>query len=670
MVFYRCYGTVTDECFENYQGRAGEKELARDVYNHSEHFNNSSSNESFFFVCDITEDCLTAGAIIVEEKDFDCLSDYLKELKVTFKGKTRVEEVTISNIIDMLEDSTRNKYIGETDAVLERYGLNIGRLSHNFRESIIRSESMERVMACAEKALSRDTLIPELKRIYSDKNSQKYYGHPVHYIYQADDENSRRGVLGLVLQALYSQNRIKNRRYCFTDISSFDYPNERTLDKLYKLSLGGTVIIRFFERETEEDEDLFSSAVDAVEVICKVMKRYRNQVLTILSMPQECEKTKALFYDNLAGVSFVEIKEASAFGKDAVSYLEELAKSHGVEADTDLCGKIAADRGYLSGELNDLFNVWYDERLKNVFYPAYLDVKQINGKIAVEKPKGNAYSELMEMVGLSEAKKVINQMLDYYKAQRLFAQMGISNEKPTRHCIFTGHPGTAKTTVARLFAQIMKDNGLLASGQFIECGRADLVDRYVGGTAPRVKKKFADASGGCLFLDEIYSLVDDRNGSFGDEAINTIVQEMENHRDDVIVIFAGYPDKMEGFLNKNPGLRSRIAFHIPFEDYSSDELLQIARLQAKKKNLIITDDACVKMSNHFDTVRTDEDFGNGRYVRNVLEKALMVHASRIVSTDYSKLTAEDVKTITADDILFSDIQTGTRKPARRIGFCA
>ena len=118
----------------------------------------------------------------------------------------------------------------------------------------------------------------------------------------------------------------------------------------------------------------------------------------------------------------------------------------------------------------------------------------------------------------------------------------------------------------------MKENRLLSKGNLIEVGRGDLIGKYVGWTAPMIQKKFKQAEGGVLFIDEAYSLVDDRDGSYGDEAINTIVQEMENHRDNVVVIFAGYPDKMESFLQKNPGLRSRIAFHVPFDDYSTEEL--------------------------------------------------------------------------------------------------
>ncbi|MBO7632049.1 MAG: stage V sporulation protein K, partial [Lachnospiraceae bacterium] len=160
--------------------------------------------------------------------------------------------------------------------------------------------------------------------------------------------------------------------------------------------------------------------------------------------------------------------------------------------------------------------------------------------------------------------------------------------------------------------------------------------------------------------------VDDRDGLYGDEAINTIVQEMENHREDVIVIFAGYPDKMEGFLNKNPGLRSRIAFHVPFDDYETDELCDIARLIAKKKGLRLTDDACERITRVCASARAEKDFGNGRFVRNIIEKAKMAQAVRLLEKDYDLITEEDVATICAEDIEIPENATPTLKKV--VGF--
>ena len=243
----------------------------------------------------------------------------------------------------------------------------------------------------------------------------------------------------------------------------------------------------------------------------------------------------------------------------------------------------------------------------------------------------------------------------------------MKNDHPAMHMIFTGNPGTAKTTVARLFARIMKENNLLSKGNLIEVGRGDLVGKYVGWTAPTIQKKFKEAQGSVLFIDEAYSLVDDRDGSFGDEAINTIVQEMENHRNDVVVIFAGYPDKMESFLQKNPGLRSRIAYHVPFSDYDTESLCEIAKLIAKQKGLKFTKEAFEKLYGLFDAARTGSDFGNGRFVRNVIEKAKMAQATRLLTMDFDSVGSKDITTITSEDIELP--KASTKPKTKQIGFC-
>ncbi|MCF2651856.1 AAA family ATPase [Anaeromassilibacillus senegalensis] len=257
------------------------------------------------------------------------------------------------------------------------------------------------------------------------------------------------------------------------------------------------------------------------------------------------------------------------------------------------------------------------------------------------------------------------QALNYHKAQKLFADKGMKTDYSSMHMVFTGNPGTAKTTVARLLARIMRENGLLSKGQLVEVGRGDLVGRYVGWTAQTVQKKFKQAEGGVLFIDEAYSLVDDRDGSFGDEAINTIVQEMENHRDSTIVILAGYPDKMEEFLQKNPGLRSRIAYHVPFADYTVEELCKIAELIAKKKGLYFDNQAREKLTAVFETARRQADFGNGRYVRNVIEKAKMAQATRLITADYESVTQKDIITLCAEDIEMPKVSAPIRP---QIGF--
>ena len=170
-----------------------------------------------------------------------------------------------------------------------------------------------------------------------------------------------------------------------------------------------------------------------------------------------------------------------------------------------------------------------------------------------------------------------------------------------------------------------------------------------------------------LSLYEAYSLCDNYENGFGDEAINTLVQEMENHRDDVIVIFAGYSDKMKQFLARNPGMSSRIAFHVEFEDYSADELCNITKLMLSRKQMIITDVAMEKLKNIYESVRGDKDFGNGRFVRKILEEAEMNLAERIAQLDESKLTTKLITTIEERDIPELDVNKQHKK--KQMGFC-
>lgn len=281
---------------------------------------------------------------------------------------------------------------------------------------------------------------------------------------------------------------------------------------------------------------------------------------------------------------------------------------------------------------------------------------------------GTAMKELEAMVGLESAKAVIKKAVAGLKLRKLYRERGIKQPRPALHLTFTGSPGTAKTTVARLLAEILKDEKVLSSGQFIECGRADLVGDVVGSTAKIVKDKFRQAEGGVLFIDEAYSLVEDARNGFGDEAINTIVQEMENKREKLVVIFAGYDKPMEKFLERNPGMSSRIAFHVKFDDYTEDELLDIAKLMVSKNGMTITEKAMEKLGNICKKARTKEGYGNGRFIRKILEESQMNIAERLYGLTPDEITEEMLTVIEADDITESEEEeTETRK---LIGFCA
>lgn len=292
------------------------------------------------------------------------------------------------------------------------------------------------------------------------------------------------------------------------------------------------------------------------------------------------------------------------------------------------------------------------EQIKNkeLFLIVKSDIATLEEGLLEEREPGTAKKEFDEMIGLSKAKDVIGKALANFKLKKLCMDKGIARDKASLHMVFTGNPGTAKTTVARLFAEIMKDEKVLPTGKFVEVGRADLVGNVVGATAPLVKRKFREARGGVLFIDEAYSLCDGYEGGYGDEAINTIVQEMENHRDNVIVIFAGYPVQMKQFLDRNPGLLSRIAFQVEFEDYTLGELCEITKLMLSRKEMSITNAAMDKLKAHFENVIGSNDYGNGRFVRKILEEAEMNLAKRVLRLEEEEITKEIITTIEEADI--------------------
>ena len=640
----------------------------------SEAFNKGLRGRAFFYVVNASGGTFTAMAVQKDPRmnmnpQFPAYTEALG-VKLT---DIHAEEISLHAACNLLHRASRSDYIEDDDDVLKTldldYMVNRRFSDFCFREDLMDEACRDEIYAKAGRLFTKDCLLPELDRIYAGGSFGKIVGHPVHYLIQTDDAGIRREMIQALLPSLYANGRLQNRRYSAVRFRGEALHGESSAyDQFYKSNAGGTVIVQYSADYGDiDDEDTADGIRDTIEKLCSYIKSYRHQVLTILCLPRECTKLKELFYENLGTVSFVELKEEFLEGEQAGDYLKLLARDNHVRTDKKLFAKLEGNWGYLAPELRTIFDGWYNNKLKTTVYPQYKEITTVKTEVEKAKPKGDAYKELMEMIGLTEAKKVILQALNYHKAQKLFADKGMKVDHPAIHMVFTGNPGTAKTTVARLFARIMRENGLLSRGHLVEVGRGDLVGKYVGWTAQTVQKRFEQAEGGVLFIDEAYSLVDGRSGSYGDEAINTIVQEMENYRDDMVVIFAGYPGKMEEFLQKNPGLRSRIAYHVPFADYSVEELCSIAALTARKKGLHLDDQAQEKLASVFETARRQGDFGNGRYVRNILEKAKMAQATRLLTQDYESLTQKEITTLCAEDIEMPEIAT----PARpRIGFSA
>lgn len=670
MQFYRVYGELV-ACEEIEEDRRTARENARRIAVKTADFNGTSTSRCCF-LADLSENIISVGVIAARGMSpSDLAGAYVKHIGLD-ANLEYPEEVTLGNMQNLLSGADRRDFIEDDSAILERFGLDriSGRRGHGleFGENLIDQKAKkEELLATAQKLCAGATLIPEIERIYTGSKYAHTSGHPVHYIVEADDRDVRRNIYRTLLEALHANARLDSSRYAFLDFRPGTGYSRMVYEMLYKISEGGTVVVRYLAGDDCEEDDEASGEQEVIENLCEMAKRYRNKVLTVFCLPRECKKVKAHFYENLGSMTFVELREDFINYTSAKEILTSFAKEHHVRKDKTLFAGLAEDQSYLSTELKCMFEEWYNRKLKTTVYPQYKELAAVQKAEVKAKPQGSAYSELSEMIGLNEAKAVIKKALNYYKMQKLYEERGVKRTEPAMHMVFSGNPGTAKTTVARLFARIMRENGLLSRGHLVEVGRGDLVGRYVGWTAQIVQSKFKEAMGGVLFIDEAYSLVDERNGSYGDEAINTIVQEMENHRSDMVVIFAGYPEQMEGFLQKNPGLRSRIAFHVPFADYNSNELCQIADMMSKKNGMKINDEALGKLERAFEAARTDHDFGNGRYVRNMFEQAKMNQASRLLEKDFDSITDDDVITITAEDIVIPEPKRKEEK--RRIGFC-
>ena len=288
-----------------------------------------------------------------------------------------------------------------------------------------------------------------------------------------------------------------------------------------------------------------------------------------------------------------------------------------------------------------------------VEYYGYLEIKRIyNSNYITEDTRTleDLLEELNNLIGLENVKAKVNDLIIYQKVQKMREKEGLNSTKSTLHLSFTGNPGTGKTTVARIIGRIYKQLGLLSKGHFIEVSRTDLIAGYQGQTALKVKNVIEKAKGGVLFIDEAYSITEnEQSDSYGRECLTELTKALEDYRDDLVVIVAGYSEPMKNFFSSNPGLKSRFNTFIEFEDYNDEELLEILISMCKNNDYDLSEKVKRKLKDFFkiELQNKKENFSNGRMVRNIYDDLIMNHARRIINTE--DITREKLLLITESD---------------------
>ena len=286
-----------------------------------------------------------------------------------------------------------------------------------------------------------------------------------------------------------------------------------------------------------------------------------------------------------------------------------------------------------------------------LMYFGYISIhelcKESNDSVDDPRTLQELLEELNSLIGLQSVKSKVQDLLAYQKVQQLRRNNNLFSEKNTLHLAFTGNPGTGKTTVARIVGHIYKKIGLLSKGHFVEASRTDLIAGYQGQTALKVKNVIEKAKGGVLFIDEAYSITEnEQSDSYGRECITELTKALEDYRNDLVVIVAGYSEPMKDFFSSNPGLKSRFNTFIEFEDYNTKELLEILISMCKNNDYDLTEKAKIKLNDFFETELENkkENFSNGRMVRNVYDDLVMNHARRVVNIQ--NITKEELLLIT------------------------
>ncbi len=608
-------------------------------------------------------------------------SAFMEKLRTQIMDAQVLEyrEIVIDEFTAIVERACQRDYMSrDSHYWAQRMSLEVtGRPSfynpavYDYQEEILEGElpSKRKAMSQAKAILADKSFKDELNRIYSPQNEKKFFGHPVHYLVSAGTWDAAKDMIDILIPALKKNHRLQGNRIGYLREITPNATTEENFEHVFASATGGVVVV---DLSAEAAEGRFAHGYHRVACfIGEQLEKYgKNELFIFVDV-----SSRSVFRDANLGVilgkaDVIRLEEGFGDKETALKYLDAIVERSDFAdfKEPDMSRFLPDKLSFTVSDVYNAYSLWYGQGLKSHVYKAYNSVDTVH--VTLKERNNKPYEKLQSLVGLGEIKQLCDRIIAFSKVQNQRKELGLATRNESRHMIFYGNPGTAKTTVARLLAQILKEEGVLKHGQLVECGRQDLVGLYVGWTAKTVEEKFKEARGGVLFIDEAYSLVDDSN-TFGDEAINTIVQLMENYRDEVIVILAGYPDKMREFIEKNDGLASRIAFHLNFPDYHVDEMMSILDLMLREGGFSMSDAAKQKCRDVFARAVTVPNFGNGRFVRNFLEKVEMNQSFRLASLPHgTEIGKAEITQLEESDIPteYTMLQSQPQKPVYRMGF--